>query len=134
MKIRNGFVSNSSSSSFVIISSYASVENIDDPRVNLFLDHNIICPDGGRIYFRPDEKTIELIKNHPEVDWGNFVYEFFSCDEEKKMNKKDFMSLVKELPDNFEIECFEIDHWQPSYKDILERVNNKLNEETDNEV
>lgn len=122
MKIRLGFVSNSSSSSFVVISRKSSIDEIDNPKVKLQLSENIISPGEGQIYFRPDAKTIELIKSRPDINWGDFVYEFFSCDEGKNLAKKEFLSIAKEVPEVFQIECFSISQWQPSYSDIKDAV------------
>lgn len=120
MKIRSGFVSNSSSSSFMVISRPARLNEIDDLNVKLFLDEDIISPGEGRIYFRPDEKTIELIKRHPEKEWGDFVYEYLSASEEGRMSKREFLSMANRLPDLFDIRCFEIAQYEPSYNDIME--------------
>lgn len=120
MKIRKGFVSNSSSSSFMLISRPARIDEIDDLNVKLFLDDDIISPGEGRIYFRPDERTIRLIKQHPEILWGDFVYEYLSVSEDMRIDKNELLSIVIRMSDSINIQCFEISQHEPTYNDIME--------------
>jgi len=133
MKIRNGFVSNSSSSSFMVISRHASIDEIDDINVKLFLDDDIISPGEGRIYFRPDERTIRLIKQHQDIEWGDFVYEYLSFSESMRISKNELLSAVIRMPDSVDIHCFEITQYEPTYNDIMEYASNKFNEGEYNE-
>ena len=92
----------------MLISRPARIDEIDDLNVKLFLDDDIISPDEGRIYFRPDERTIRLIKQHPEILWGDFVYEYLSVSESMRINKNELLSTVIRMPDSINIQCFEI--------------------------
>jgi hypothetical protein len=62
VKIRNGFVSNSSSSSFVVVGFETSIDNIEDEHVHLLLSYEFeMTSEGGNVYFRPVALPITMI-------------------------------------------------------------------------
>ncbi len=123
MKVRNGFVSNSSSSSFMIAYRNASVDEIDDPKVLIKGGY----ASEGECLFRPDKDMIDYIKSNGKGDY-DIIYEYFSVDEIKKISKKELLNIVNSIPDNVEIilKAFKIDQNQPeSLDDFLKYVDRR---------
>lgn len=58
MKIRRGFISNSSSSSFVTVYVKTDLDDIHDDRFRI-IGHDLW---SGIDYFKPDAKTVEFLK------------------------------------------------------------------------
>lgn len=79
MKIRQGFVSNSSSSSFVICGRRSSIEEIDNENVKIFIEGY----GEGSAYDRPSREQIKWLKeNSDELYRIEFFHEYFSFSEE----------------------------------------------------
>lgn len=95
MKIRNGFVSNSSSSSFVVFGRSTTVNEIDDPHVKI-LGTGL---GDGMDYFRPTQKMIAYIKEHGfDKDKSvEFIYDLISFSEESIVSIDQMKSLLKEM-------------------------------------
>ena len=121
-KIRLGFVSNSSSSSFVLFYRDASIDEIDDSQVHVLGTYL----NEGRDYFRPDESTREYLKSHTENNLEiNLVYEYYSIYESGKVNSD---VLANIFPKNTEVlvETFEVDNWSTEdFESFLENYDKK---------
>ena len=110
MKIRTGFVSNSSSSSFVVFYLPATFSDLKDGNKNITLIGE--AGSEGRDYFKPDKETVEYLLSHPKFAQDNFEYynELFSGSEDGEVDIKDFLN---KLPTNGKIRymAFEGDNW-----------------------
>jgi hypothetical protein len=108
MKIRQGFVSNSSSSSFVLIYRPATLEEIDDEHVKI-----IGCGlNEGTDYFRPDEETRKYLKENPETIDGydlELVYEYLAISEYRELTKEDFLKIFEGV-DRVTFEAYTFDY------------------------
>jgi len=77
MKIRTGFVSNSSSSSFVAICKRVSPEEAEKSKSDIYLRANDLC-DGGYYLFDIGENFIKFIKENPDLVEGEVeLFEMF---------------------------------------------------------
>jgi hypothetical protein len=98
MKIRQGFVSNSSTSSFCIFFDEANLAEIDDPNIMVMSE-----PDeyGTVVRFRPNEEMRVWIKANglPRKLQLKRVYQYFEGDERTDENAECFVpSLIAALP------------------------------------
>jgi hypothetical protein len=89
MKLRTSFVSNSSSTSFVIIARRASIAEIDDPSVKVFLDSY----GEGAGYDRPSKEIIAWIKQEQRSDVELF-YEYLAVGEEAEIDGSDLVTKL----------------------------------------
>ena len=109
VKVRNGFVSNSSSSSFVTIGRWSSEKDIDKPNVMIY---------GGRgnegiEYFRPSKDMIEYIKENDCKD-VEFFEEVASFGESSRIDKFVLIyNLLKFEAKEIMILTFDIDYNPP---------------------
>ena len=125
MKERKGFVSNSSSSSFVIISRKASLSEIDDPKVKISLGWG----SDGEYYAHPTNEQIEWMKVHDYIDY-DLQYEFFAVEDGTiltgESGDNDFASMAKQFlaPDKSTAAyAKEVDYHYPQYlEDFIEKV------------
>jgi hypothetical protein len=93
MKIRNGFVSNSSSSSFVIIGSkvknlsYITDEKIDKANDSFYIHIRDFDDEGETMFFVDDVRTLHLIQDLEDAgaDIGD-VFEIIADDDEDLRN------------------------------------------------
>ena len=119
MKVRNGFVSNSSSSSFVVYGRSATINEIDDPHVRVRMYEGW----EGECYFEPNKEIKDFIK---EQGGGRFhlVYEYFSFSEEETMSQKKLMEKIAFIPSNerIKIECFQKDYYEPEDIENFKRM------------
>jgi hypothetical protein len=102
MKRRLGFVSNSSSSSFIIIYRPATIEEIDDPHV-YFRGTGL---SEGTDYFHPEGNVAQLIKEKGIPRYCELMYEYASAEDEIE-----FKDVI--LPDSIKdvrIRALNIDH------------------------
>jgi hypothetical protein len=109
MVIRQGFVSNSSSSSFVIFHRGAKLEEIDDEHVKIMGDYL----SEGRDYFRPDEMTIKYLKTHPEIldkEELLLVYEYLGFSENTDGIDGETLKILSDLP-YVKVHIFEAANW-----------------------
>lgn len=96
MKRRKGFVSNSSSSSYVTISRAATIDEIDDPKVKI----SIGWGSDGEYYGRPTNDQIRWMKDNRGNYKFDLYYEYFSASdgtEIKDNNDVDFAAFAKIL-------------------------------------
>jgi hypothetical protein len=111
MKLRNSFVSNSSSTSFVIIARRASLSEIDNPNVKIFIsDYG-----EGSAYDRPSKEIIKWIKQEQRSDLDLF-YEYLSAGEEQEIDATDFVTKLALLaldPKKVVIKTFEKSYYFP---------------------
>ena len=70
MKVRSGFVSNSSSSSFIVVFRYADINEIDDPKV-MFLGRGL---SDGMDYFHPEGRIAQLLKDRGLPRYSELLY------------------------------------------------------------
>jgi hypothetical protein len=129
MKIRNGFVSNSSSSNFIVIGRPAVLNEIDDPHVK-YLGQTV---NEGQDYFRPDEDMIKWMKAYgtPRGQWGEIgelIYELNSFNEEGVLSKDNIRSILNivetnsSFKDGVKLYFFKKDFYQTdSMDDFLRR-------------
>jgi hypothetical protein len=128
MKIRQGFVSNSSSSSFVVIGNSVNIESIKPENLNNNKHITYYATSGcdGESGFGPimveikDNDMLEMLKNPPiETENSIYGYEVYhyigegwgSNDKIKK----------SELPDEFEVISFTCDQYEiSSLKELKE--------------
>ena len=115
MKARTSFVSNSSSTSFVIIARRASLKEIDDPNVKIYLGSY----GEGAAYGRPNEKVIAWIKQEQRSDL-EFFYEYLSAGEEQEIEGSDLVTKLALLaldPKKVVIKTFEKSYYFPDELD-----------------
>jgi hypothetical protein len=123
MKLRHSFVSNSSTTSFVIIARRASLKEIDDPNVKIYLGEY----GDGAAYDRPSEAIIAWIKAEKRDDL-DFYYEYLSAGEEQEVEGSDLVSKLALLaldPKKVVIKTFEKSYYFPEdveqFKGVVER-------------
>jgi hypothetical protein len=124
MKIRQGFVSNSSSSSFIIVYRDATVEEANDPHVYLLGRYL----SEGRDYFQPDEAMAEMIKAKGIPKGSELIYVYLTGDDEGSIS----LQKLKGIEDsgNVNIETIEADyHSTDNVDDFEECYYNRWNDE-----
>jgi hypothetical protein len=109
MKIRTGFVSNSSSSSFVAFVRQASLKEIDNENVMLMLDGG-----EGQAYGRPERKMIEVMKENPDLQY-NLYYEYISFGEDAEIHSKELLEKLAHFALNPPKEKVIVKSFQKSY-------------------
>ena len=95
MKIRNGFVSNSSSSNFIVIGRPAKLNEIKDDHV-MFLGRWL---GDGQDWFRPDPEMISYMLEFgiPENDIIDLIYVIKTFREDGSMSLQEIKDLAKEM-------------------------------------
>lgn len=110
MKKRNGFVSNSSSSSFIVIGKETSKENINNFE-NVYMKGN--DRGEGTDYFLLTKE----MKDSIGWDWihlssfHKFLVEYgrFGDEGDNSISKKNLLELLKDIPDYERVEFFNIE-------------------------
>ena len=122
MKMRNGFVSNSSSSSFVIIGEEISISDVT--KKDLTSKKYDIIASTGKYYERcvfakiNNEKMIEILKDKLNNHNITIYKAYISCfDYIKKISKKN-------LPETFSVYAFEADQTYITNVEDLEYIYN----------
>ena len=124
MKIRNGFVSNSSSSSFVIIARQASIEEIDNENVKLWLGYI----NEGIAYDRPSKEQIEWMMESGRGNDFTLYYEYYSFTEEVDLSfDSEGMRILAKIalnPPEVKVfmKSFDKDYHFPEEKDLSEFI------------
>jgi len=118
MKTRNGFVSNSSSSSFVLIGSKVGIEHIDDPDVFYINRPESVC-------FKPNAKIKEYIKTHEPLKGELYIVAI--CTENiRHIDRKLFDKAMESHKETVSIVCLEMDWWEPEevkyFEDFYKRI------------
>jgi len=105
MKIRKGFVSNSSSSSFVIVGNKVKFSDLSatDKKITMLVEgiaeHTVVMD--------MDEKSHDYIQKHPEIMKDiTFFRTIASGDEEIELKKAD-------MPDKVKVYTLEVDQYCP---------------------
>jgi hypothetical protein len=112
-------VSNSSSSSFVIFARKASLSEVDDERVMLYLSNF----GEGMAYGRPTQEMINWLKQSKKNQY-DLYYEYFSFSEEKTMDADELMQRLAILAlnppkDKIIMKTFEKSYYFPESLDEL---------------
>ena len=94
MKIRSGFVSNSSSSSFMVIGKRVSADRIDNPKVKLYAFGEY---GEGTPYDRPSKEQIKWLKEHPGEGDFTLIEEILSGSEEFEISKQDLLDNLAKI-------------------------------------
>lgn len=92
MKIRNGFVSNSSSSSFLVFGNPAGIEDIEDPKLRI----KDGCGGEGVYYFEPTKEMRDWIKNNPD-DCPHMIIEHVCISDFVEMTVEEIKKLSERL-------------------------------------
>lgn len=97
MKIRSGFVSNSSSTSYAFAFIYrdATIDEIDDDHV-----HILAQGDEGPVYFRPTDPMRRIVRENPSVlDAISLVYTYIEVSEdvERRITVRDLTELLENI-------------------------------------
>lgn len=123
MKIRSGFVSNSSSSSFVIIGRYINTKELLNGEYDS--ENNVVMLKGGwgcegEMLFELTKDMIEEIRK-TVAEGKTFdkfdMMEVFACGEE-------FSFETKDIPEKVSVYCTEVDHWMPDVSEFVEHYIN----------
>ena len=109
MKIRAGFVSNSSSSSFVFIGREISRIEVERGETihPIFADGDA-CLNEGADFFEVTEDIREWIKDHPEWRCPFMMYEVHACMEDNALVLD--RDTIMRIPEKVEIQGFHIDY------------------------
>jgi hypothetical protein len=127
MKMRNGFVSNSSTSSFFMLYRRATEEELNDPNIVVSIEGG-----EGEIFFHPSPEIAEYIKTHDIEGGYGIYYSYFDVrDGENEIDKSELMAKIAAIPDgDVKYMVRDVDQWEPESLEDLKEVLN-IDEEDD---
>jgi hypothetical protein len=129
MKMRSGFVSNSSTSSFFMLFRNATKEELGDSHVVLSMEGG-----EGMVMFHPTPEIVEWLKaNEPDEPYDLYYSYFDVRDGEDTINRAELVAKIAAIPEgDVRYLVQDVEQWYPeSLEDFLEGFNIEEEEDED---